>query len=426
MGKALRNLVLLVVSVFLIASAAFAAGNGNGQGSQNTTTGVSADQIAQMVNALPYQSLSDQEIQDIEHMREEEKLARDVYTTLYNTWQMNIFNNIAKSEQTHMDMVKALIDKYQLPDPVEQTGDQIGVFSDDKLQSLYNQLVEEGQTSLVDALKVGATIEDLDIYDLQKAISDTDNEDVAYVFNNLMQGSRNHLRSFVSTLEKYNASYTPQYISQDEFDSIINSPMENNSVQPNPQVACKQSPFSDVPTDAWYCPYVAMLKNDNITQGYTDGTFRPEANITRAEVAKMIVLADNITVPSTCTQAPFNDVKVGDWYCRYVEALKDAGLVSGTGNGMFEPTRQITRAEVAKMVALMAGLTIEPCTTQPFSDVPTDAWYCQYVQALKADNLTTGYPDGTFRPDQPITRAEAAALIYRAMEYKRLHEQASQ
>jgi hypothetical protein len=174
--------------------------------------------------------LNDTEKQWLIHMREEEKLARDVYLTLYERWGLPIFKNIARSEQNHMDAIKVLLDKYNLTDPVEETGDEIGKFVDPKLQELYNQLVEEGSKSIVDALKVGATIEDLDIKDLEEAISQTDNEDIKLVYENLMRGSRNHLRAFESMLRQYGSSYQCQFISQEECNEIISTSWERGMV----------------------------------------------------------------------------------------------------------------------------------------------------------------------------------------------------
>jgi hypothetical protein len=183
-----------------------------------------------IVNA-PAGELSQEEIKDLLHMREEEKLARDVYLTLYDYWKLPIFKHIARSENWHMRMVELLLQKYNLPDPVKETGDRIGVFKDPELQKLYDELVEKGKRSIVDALKVGATIEDLDIYDLERTLSRTDNEDIKLVYRNLMKGSRNHLRAFVRTLRRFGGDYKPQYISEEEFQKIISTPIERGFVR---------------------------------------------------------------------------------------------------------------------------------------------------------------------------------------------------
>ncbi|MEO2069575.1 MAG: DUF2202 domain-containing protein, partial [Desulfurobacteriaceae bacterium] len=178
------------------------------------------------VENLPKQSLSEEEIRDLLYMREEEKLARDVYLTLSKIYPIPVFRNIAKSEQQHMNMVGVLIRKYNLEDPVKETGNRIGVFKDQKLQKLYNQLVEKGKRSLIDALQVGATIEDVDIKDLEDAIERTDNKDIKVVYQNLMKGSRNHIRAFVRILRRFGGDYKPQFISEKEFKKILSTKHE--------------------------------------------------------------------------------------------------------------------------------------------------------------------------------------------------------
>ncbi|AAB98756.1 TPA: DUF2202 domain-containing protein [Methanocaldococcus jannaschii] len=180
--------------------------------------------MLEYISSLPKQPISEEEKEGLIEMREEEKLARDVYLTLYNKWKLQIFKNIAESEQTHMDAVKYLLEKYNIPDPVKN--DSIGVFSNPKFEELYKKLVEKGDKSEVDALKVGATIEDLDIADLEKWINKTDNEDIKFVYENLMKGSRNHMRAFVRMLNNYGSNYTPQYISKEEYEEIISSSTE--------------------------------------------------------------------------------------------------------------------------------------------------------------------------------------------------------
>ncbi|MBO8161852.1 MAG: DUF2202 domain-containing protein [Thermosipho sp. (in: Bacteria)] len=176
--------------------------------------------VSDTVNALPYETLSASETESILQMREEEKLARDVYLTLYEIWGIRTFYNIAQSEQQHMDAVKALLDKYEIEDPVI---DEIGVFQNEDLQDLYFELIKLGKNSITDALIVGATIEDLDIYDLDEFLKITDNQDIEFVYNNLRDGSENHMRAFVSQLSRYGKTYSPVYISVEEFNEIISN-----------------------------------------------------------------------------------------------------------------------------------------------------------------------------------------------------------
>jgi hypothetical protein len=155
-------------------------------------------------------------------MREEEKLARDVYQALSELWNLPIFANIADSEQTHTDAVGELLDRYGLPDPMAD--DTSGVFVDPAIQALYDDLVEQGSNSLVEALIVGATIEDMDIVDLQ--LRRTGVEEIDLVYANLEKGSRNHLRAFIRTLERQGGGYVPAYLTVAEYEAIISSPTE--------------------------------------------------------------------------------------------------------------------------------------------------------------------------------------------------------
>ena len=170
---------------------------------------------------LPKQPLDVSEKEALVYMREEEKLARDVYLALNNKWNFRVFANIARSEQRHTDAVALLLKKYNIEDPVKN--DSLGAFTNPELAGLYKQLVAKGQKSLKDALIVGATIEDLDIYDLDKRLAITDNEDVTCVFKNLRRGSENHMRAFIRQLRANGGTYKPQYISEKEFNSILNS-----------------------------------------------------------------------------------------------------------------------------------------------------------------------------------------------------------
>jgi len=189
---------------------------------------VQTQNIEDAIASLPTNVLTDSTENGLVFMREEEKLARDVYLFFYEKYGLRIFNNIAKSENTHMTAIKMLLDKYELKDPVEI--DEMGVFQNQDLAALYTQLTAAGSVSLLEAVKIGATIEDLDIKDLMEYSAEIESEDILLVYNNLTKGSRNHLRSFYSRVLQYGGTYEPQFISQELFDSIINSPKERGSL----------------------------------------------------------------------------------------------------------------------------------------------------------------------------------------------------
>jgi hypothetical protein len=175
-------------------------------------------------NNYPLESLSAEEIDALMLMREEEKMARDVYLHLYELWDHRVFNNIARSEQKHMDVLGCLFEKYELSDPFGENGP--GVFTNQELQSLYNTLVDQGSQSLEAAFLAGATIEDVDIRDLMQLMEMLDNEDIIGVFNELTKGSRNHLRAFNKQLSMAEVSYTAQYLSPELYTEIISSPRD--------------------------------------------------------------------------------------------------------------------------------------------------------------------------------------------------------
>lgn len=151
----------------------------------------------QSIDTVKY-DLSTKEKDGLVYMRLEEKLARDVYLTLGKTHTQKMFVNIPESEQRHMDAVKVLLDKYEIPDPVNDN--EIGLFTNADFKKLYDDLVAKGQISFNDAMLVGKEIEEIDIKDLTERIEQTDNPDIKSVYENLKQGSENHLRAFTKHL----------------------------------------------------------------------------------------------------------------------------------------------------------------------------------------------------------------------------------
>ena len=156
-------------------------------------------------------------------MREEEKMAHDVYAVLGEINNLAIFDNIAAAETNHYNAVGLLLSAYQLTDPSSGVA---GTFTNSYIATLYDNLIASGKTSTIEALKVGALIEETDISDLEKLIAATSNSALLQVYGNLLCGSRNHLRTFVSTLSTYQVTYTPTILSIEDFSAIINSPME--------------------------------------------------------------------------------------------------------------------------------------------------------------------------------------------------------
>lgn len=175
----------------------------------------------------PDDILTQEEVDGLLFMREEEKLARDSYLVLFEKWGNPIFDNISRSEQQHMDAMKNLIVKYGLEDPVKDES-KIGGFVNPQLQALFDDLMEKGVESRTDALEVGALIEETDILDIHHEIDLAEQEDIISTYESLVCGSRNHLRAFVGQLDLNGAPYTPTVIPEEVFLAIINTPFERD------------------------------------------------------------------------------------------------------------------------------------------------------------------------------------------------------
>jgi hypothetical protein len=183
------------------------------------TTAVASAVVTAPVQSARVVPLSAAEQEGLLFMREEEKLARDVYITLGAQWNVSVFANIVKSEQTHMDAILTLLTRYGVADPVAGLG--VGEFATEHFQTLYADLIAEGSASLTAALAVGAQIEEIDILDLETRLAATTHADVLRVYGNLEQASENHLRAFVTQLAKRGVVYEPQYLDADQYAEII-------------------------------------------------------------------------------------------------------------------------------------------------------------------------------------------------------------
>ena len=195
----------------------------NASGSQNIDEGTLFTEA--VIDSMPIEELSEEETNGLVFMREEEKLARDVYLTLYSVWGQRIFTNISGAEQMHTNAIKLLLDKYEIPDPMQS--DSIGSFTNADLKGLYETLTVQGSVSLVEALKTGALIEEIDIRDLVLELKEhVDNEDITFVYENLYRGSRNHLRAFVRNLSRQGVTYEPVVLDPSDYQAIIDSDWE--------------------------------------------------------------------------------------------------------------------------------------------------------------------------------------------------------
>jgi hypothetical protein len=167
--------------------------------------------------------LTEGELSSLIKMKEEEKLARDVYSVLHLKWGNSVFSKISAAENNHLNAILLLLQSYGVPDTL---AGEAGVFMNEDLQNLYARLVTDGSMSVEDAWRTGALIEEMDISDLNIAFSETSNENIGLVYENLLRGSNNHLRAFYNQLASLGIEYVPQYITQEEYNQIVSTPME--------------------------------------------------------------------------------------------------------------------------------------------------------------------------------------------------------
>lgn len=174
----------------------------------------SVNVVALQAELVPYpnEDLSDFEKESLAYIREEEKLARDVYFVLNTFWgsELPYFRTVETHEETHMAAVLVLLDRYKLPDPA--AGKDVGEFTDPTIAALYAQLASAGSISLEEALLAGVEIEEKDISDLQGALDYVDNKDIRMVYGILLKGSCYHLKVFTNALAEKGVSYESPYL----------------------------------------------------------------------------------------------------------------------------------------------------------------------------------------------------------------------
>ncbi len=170
--------------------------------------------------------------------------------------------------------------------------------------------------------------------------------------------------------------------------------------------------FSDVTkTSAWYAKYVGAAFYAGYFTGYDDGTFGVARNLTREEAVVIIVRAFVGEENLVSYNGEFSDVEASSVYADYIATAVKYGIVDGYTDGTFGMKKNITRAEFTKLVVCAAGLTIDQSATTDFTDVADSAWYTPYIAAAAASGLVSGMGDGTFAPNDNITREQAATIL---------------
>lgn len=177
--------------------------------------------------------------------------------------------------------------------------------------------------------------------------------------------------------------------------------------------------FSDLATVAWAKDAIASLVSSGVLSGYADGTFRPDNAITRAEFAKVLVVAADVL--DTTLTADFSDVAEDAWYAPYVASAKAAGLVMGNEDGTFAPDTTISRADICVMVyryLQSKSMTFDMSETRFADDADIPTYASEAIYALTGAGVLSGVGDNRFAPGDPATRAQAAKILDGALQLK--------
>jgi hypothetical protein len=173
--------------------------------------------------------------------------------------------------------------------------------------------------------------------------------------------------------------------------------------------------FYDLPDTYWAYTYIAYLYCNNIISGYSDGTFRPGVSTTRAQLAKMITLGFGWPLYNPINP-DFTDVPFGSPYYEYIETAYVHGIVSGYSDGTFRPGNEVTRAQVSKMLVLAKGWQPLYPITPSFRDVPADDWSYGFVESAYSHGVVSGYADATFRPGNAVNRGQFSKMLTLTMQ----------
>lgn len=175
--------------------------------------------------------------------------------------------------------------------------------------------------------------------------------------------------------------------------------------------------FSDVSSLNKNSVAIDALVEQGVLQGYSDGSFMPDQEVTRAEAVKIILLGMGISVDENASSAgQFSDVTESDWFYDVVGTALNLGIVQGYDDGTFRPSQTVNRAEAVKMMLAADGSTATVPGSDPFVDVPTTAWFSSYANYAKTWNIEPPQTDGLWHPEAAITRGNISEMVYRMQE----------
>jgi hypothetical protein len=176
---------------------------------------------------------------------------------------------------------------------------------------------------------------------------------------------------------------------------------------------CGTAPFVDVPLTNPFCVDIAWMKSSGISTGFGDGSYRPGSPVTRQAMSAFMARLAGVEL-APCASAPFSDVPLTNAFCKEIGWMKTSGISTGFGDGTYKPQTNVTRQAMSAFMARLSHVALTPCTTAPFSDVPTTNPFCKEIKWMKDAGISTGFGDGTYKPAANVTRQAMSAFMRRA------------
>ena len=176
--------------------------------------------------------------------------------------------------------------------------------------------------------------------------------------------------------------------------------------------ACVTGPFADVGTAHPFCAEIEWMKQSAISTGFMDGSYGPGNPVNRQAMAAFMARFAAATV-TPCTVAPFTDVPTSHPFCEEIQWMKDNNISTGFPDGSYGPNLNVSRAAMSAFMSRLAGATPVACTVPPFPDVPISHPFCKEIKWMKDTGISTGFPDGSYGPGLNVTRRAMSAFIYR-------------
>lgn len=186
-----------------------------------------------------------------------------------------------------------------------------------------------------------------------------------------------------------------------------------------PVTADAATSFTDVKAELDHSSNIMSLAERGILKGYSDGSFRPDTPLTRGQASKILALSLGLNV-KTVKDPGFKDLKKSNGYYNYIAALANAGLITGFEDKTFKPNAPMTRAHMAKVLDLGYKLNLNQSTENPFTDVSSKAWYADHVRTLVDNKVTKGKTATTFEPNVNVTRAQMASFVVRSENFEKV------